>query len=76
MSARRAAGADILAPGQRKAIEALGGAWGSLYDIGYSRRDGVFYAVCDDGTGEALEAATADALDAAIRADQAREVTR
>jgi hypothetical protein len=66
-------GGDILTPGQRRAVEELGLAWGATYDIG--SRGGRYYARRDDGTGEALEGDTPDALDAAIRADRAREVT-
>jgi len=67
-------GADILTPGQRRAVEALASTWGHLYDIG--SRDGRYYARRDDGTGEALDAGSAPALDAAIRADRAREARR
>jgi hypothetical protein len=66
-------GGDILSPGQRRAVEELALAWGGAYDIG--SKGGRYYARRDDGTGEALEGDTPDALDAAIRADQAREVT-
>ena len=64
--------ADILTAGQRQAVEALGLAWGHKYDIGF--KGGLYFARRDDGTGEALEAHTPDALDGLIRADdQARE---
>jgi hypothetical protein len=69
-----AVASDILTPGQRRAVDALALAWGNVYDIGCTR-GGVYYARRDDGTGEALEGDTADALNRAIRADQAREGT-
>jgi hypothetical protein len=65
--------ADILSPRRRRAVEALGLVWGDRYDIG-AIRGGVYYARRDDGTGEALEADTPEAPDAAIRADQSAEV--
>jgi transcriptional regulator with XRE-family HTH domain len=64
---------DILSPGQRRAVEELTLAWGGRYDIGSA--GGRYYARRDDGTGEALEGDTPDALDTAMRADRAREVT-
>jgi hypothetical protein len=67
-------GGVILSPEQRRAVETLDRAWGDRYDIGCTR-GGVYYARRTDSTGEALEAHTPDALDAAIQADQAREVT-
>ncbi len=66
-------GGDILSPERRRAVEALALAWGDTYDIG--SKGGVYYARRADGTGDALEGDTPDALNAAIRAGQAREVT-
>jgi hypothetical protein len=66
-------GGDILSPEQRRTVEALALAWGDTYDIG--SKGGMYYARRDDGTGEPLEGDSPDALNAAIRADQAREGT-
>jgi hypothetical protein len=65
---------DILTPTQRRAVEALGRAWGSMYDVGGTKAS-TYLARRDDGTGEALEAGTPGELEASLRADHVREDT-
>ena len=64
---------DVFAVDEGRALEALRLAWGDAYDI--TTADGMWIAVSRDGDGRILAGETPDALNAAMRADRAREGT-
>jgi hypothetical protein len=61
----------MLTDDTRHGLNTLDLAWGFAYDIGIS--DGKYYALRTDGTGDVLTRDNLDELNAAIRADWARE---